>query len=316
MNSRQHWEAIYWLGLPLRWLYQVIHNGHGILRVLDIVKFRPMGAGLVSPDHPWVTGINPATGKVIWHENVVYRSPRDPNLSNTPDDETIINKTGQFLADRVRTSTVLPELPVGPQRRMPHGINYIHGTSHYNSGIFIFNDLADGFRHVTDPKFRQELARFVRHEKREILFIFRDRDYTPREFAYFACCLRTLFPWFCNANGPRGRVLWGNAAPYATANLITGYWVKDVYDLKSLEGRQRVIRPAIQRDRYFQHGEYARGRGEACWPEKLLAWVTYFRVRARGAKGGMFFVDRRKVYADHIAHRQKIGVTDEPITPL
>ena len=29
--------------------------------------------------------------------------------------------------------------------------------------------------------------------------------------AYFVCCLRTLFPWFCNANGPKGRVLWGNA---------------------------------------------------------------------------------------------------------
>src|SRR5215475_10651074 len=66
----------YWLGLPFRWAYQAAHNGHGIVRVLDITRFRPLPAGLIDADHPWATGLNPATGRPIWHENVLYQSPR------------------------------------------------------------------------------------------------------------------------------------------------------------------------------------------------------------------------------------------------
>src|SRR5262245_11527594 len=67
------WECVtYWLGLPFRWAYQMAHNGLGILRVLDIIRFRPMPPGLIGEDHPWVSGRNPETGKLIWHENVLY----------------------------------------------------------------------------------------------------------------------------------------------------------------------------------------------------------------------------------------------------
>ena len=41
---------------------------------------------------------------------------------------------------------------------MPHGINYIHGAAHYNSGILLFNDFADGIGHFSDPRFRAEVA--------------------------------------------------------------------------------------------------------------------------------------------------------------
>src|SRR5262245_66519984 len=87
-------EAVaYWLGLPFRWAWQVGHNGLGIARVLDITRFRPMPAGLITPDHPWATGINPATGRPVWHENVLYRSARDPSDATLPPDEEGVTKT-------------------------------------------------------------------------------------------------------------------------------------------------------------------------------------------------------------------------------
>lgn len=303
----------YWLGWPLRWLYQMGHNGHGIVRVLDLTALRPLSAGLVPIDHPWVTGINPKTGQFIWNENVIYRSPRATGPQYA-DDETVIYATGKFLAERVRQSATLPELPIGVKRRMPHAINYLHGVSHYNSGIIVLNDLEDGYRHVTDPNFRRELRRFVKREQREVLFLFRNREYVPREYAYLSCCMRTVFPWFCNPNGPNGKVLWGNSAPFPAANLITGRWVNDLYRLKKPGGAEAVAKPALDASHYFQRGPYNRGRADASLPEKALAWATYFRVRMRGSKGGMFFVDRRKVYADQIRNRLDRGKQDETQT--
>jgi hypothetical protein len=304
----------YWLGLPFRWAYQMAHNGHGIVRVLDITKIRPMKPGLVDLDHPWVTGRNPATGQPIWPENVVYRTPHPGGRLAA--DGVVLEATGKFMATRVRQSAVVPELPVGRKRRMPHGINYIHGRSHYNSGILIFTDFAECYRHVTAPAFRREVYRFVRTEDREVLFVFRTRQYDPREYAEFSCCMRAVFPWFCNPNGPRGKVLWGNDAPFPAANLITGRWMRDVYALKRPGGAERVVRPPISPGAYFQCGPYDGGRAGPAWPEKLLARLTYWRVRARGRKGGMFFVDRRQVYSDQIGHRLARGLTDEPVAKL
>lgn len=313
---RPHRDGLgYWLGLPGRWLYQMAHNGHGIVRVLDITRLRPLPHGLVPPDHPWATGRDPATGEYVWHANVLYRSPRGPAEDGLPMDDFVVTKTGQFLAGRVALSTGPEELPVGPRRRMPHGINYIHGTSHYNSGWLVFTDFADALAHLTDPRFRAELRRFVRAEDREVLMVFRTRNYHPRDYAYFVCAVRTLFPWFCNANGPRGRVLWGNAAPFAAANLITGRWIGDVYALKKPGGLERVVRPAVEVRKFFRGG-YGGGRRHARWPEKLLAWATYWRIRLRGGKGGMFFVDRTRVYADQLDRRTRNGLADQPIARL
>jgi hypothetical protein len=231
-------------------------------------------------------------------------------------DEEIVVRTCRFMADKVALSAVTPPLPQGPRRRMPHAINYIHGSSHYNSGILIFNDFADALAHFSTRRFRAEIWRFVRNEQREILILFRTRDYSLRQFAYFTCGLRTLFPWFCNANGPRGRVLWGNASPFVAANLITGFWAKDVYALKQPDGAATVVRPAISAQAYFNAASYATGRQHYRWPERMLAWCTYWRVRMRGARGGMYFVDRRRVYADQIAARQNRGLRDEPLARM
>jgi hypothetical protein len=291
------------------------HNGHGIVRVLDITWLRPMPHGLIGPTHPWVTGINPTTGRYVWHDNVVFRSPRGPAEDSLPMDDFVVTKTGQFLAGRVALSVGPEELPVGPRRRMPHGINYIHGTSHYNSGILVFTDFPDALAHFSDHRFRAEVHRFVREENREVLILFRKRNYHPRDYAYFVCAMRTLFPWFCNANGPRGRVLWGNAAPFAAANLITGRWIGDVYALKRPGGADAVVLPPLPRGKFFR-GEYGGGRRHPRWPEKLLAWATYWRIRLRGGKGGMFFVNRERVYADQLDRRRERGLPDEPIAKL
>lgn len=304
-------ELAYWLGWPLRWGRQMVRNGHDILRVLDIVRFRPMPAGLVGLDHPWVTGINPATGREIWSDNVLYRSPRLHGGDDFAEDDVVLAANGRFLAHRVRQSAITPELPIGPQRRMPHAINYIHGSSHYNSGLILLNDLEDGYRHITDPRFRDDLRQFVREERREVLFLFRCRQYDAWDYACLSCCMRTLFPWFCNPNGPQERVLWGNAGPFPAANLITSHWSDDVFALRQPGGAEQVVRPAIAAGRYFQRGGYGAGRARARWPETLLARMTYWRIRARGGKAGMFFIDRRKVYEDQIENRRARGLSDE-----
>lgn len=300
----------YWGGIPVQWSRQAVRNGHDILRVLDVLRWRPLGPGLVDVDHPWVTGLNPATGREIWPDNVIYRSPRS-ETADCAEDETVLYATGKFMAARVRQSAILPELPLGPKRRMPHAVNYMHGSSHYNSGLILLNDLADGFRHLSDFRFRRDLHDFVRRERREVLFLFRCRDYDPREYAYLSCCMRTYFHWFCNPNGPQAKVLWGNFAPFPAANLITGHWADDLYALKYPGGAADVIRPAIEPDRYLQRGPYFGTRSAATWAEKLLAKGNDLRIRARGVKGGMFFIDRREIYRDQIASREQRGLNQD-----
>ena len=199
---------------------------------------------------------------------------------------------------------------------MPHGINYIHGSAHYNSGILVFTDFADAIGHFTDRRFATEVRRFVQRERREVLVMFRQREYSTREYAYYVGCMRTLFPWFCNSNGPLKRVLWGNPSPFPVANIITGNWIRDIYRLKRPGGAAEVIRPPIRAGEYFRHAPYRGCRREPLWPEKLLAQYTHWRIRLRGARGGLFFVDRRKLLADKLAAMRQLGIADEPIARL
>ena len=305
----------YYLAIPFVWVRQFFHNAHGSLRVLDITRFRPLPAGLIGPAHPWATGLDPATARPVWHQNVLFRSPR-PADESLPPDEYVVERVGQFLAQLVAQSAVVPEIPWGPERRMPHGINYIHGSAHYNSGILVFTDFADAIEHFTDPRFAAEVRRFARQERREVMVMFRRRDYSTAEYAYFVGCLRTLFPWFCNSNGPQKRVLWGNPSPFPVANIITGCWIRDVYHLKRAGGREAVVRPPVPAGRYLAGGPYRGWRRGPLWPERLLARYTHWRIRRRGARGGLFFVDRRKLIADQLRRLREQGMADEPIAPL
>ncbi len=45
-------------------------------------------------------------------------------------------------------------------------------------------------------------------------------------------------------------------------------------------------------------------------------WATYWRIRMRGEKGGAFFVDRERAYADHIARLKRAGFPADPIARM
>lgn len=308
-----------WLGLPYRWLRGVLRNQHDVWRVIDLTQFKTVPTGLVDAEHPWVTGINPDTNAVIWPENVIYRSPRGEHLNHAISDDAILMAVGRFLAHRVKQSSTSRELPQGVKRRMPHVFNYMHGASHYNSGIILLNNLREGYQHFTDRSFQREVRRFVEEERREVLILFREREYALHDYACFSCCLRLTYSYFCNPNGPQGNVLWGNFSPFPAANMITGAWANDVYALLKPGGASTVIRSSIPRGRYFQNMGELHGRSEPIWPERLLAKYNDYRVRLRGARAGLRFVDRTKVYRDQIDRKRARGETDNPLptwTPL
>jgi hypothetical protein len=65
--------------------------------------------------------------------------------------------------------------------------------------------------------------------------------------------------------------------------------------LKTESGRREVARPPLPQARYFQNGPYAGDRDHTRWPENFLAWLTHHRIRLRGARENLYFVDKRKL---------------------
>lgn len=321
LRPESWWQRLaYYLLVPWVWLRLTIHNSHGILRVWDIIHFRPLRAGLLPLDHPWVTGVEPATGQPIWTRNILYRSPRravrDGAATEDESDDEIVARIGRFLSQMVARSATLPEVPWGRKRRMPHGINYIHGAIHYAAGFIVLDDFRDGIYHFSDPQFVAEIRRFAREARREVVVVFRDRDYDLVEYACLIAMIRTALPYFSNSNGPKKRVLWGNPAPYPVVNIITGNWIRDTYRVKTPAGREAIVRPPIEPGRFFQHDDYRGVRTTVRWPERLLAVLTYYRIRARDVRGGLFFVNRRRLIPETLRRQRELGLPDEPIARL
>jgi hypothetical protein len=300
--SRSLRELAYYCLVAKNWTQLTLHNTWGILNVLDIIWLRPMPGGLIDEQHPFCTGIDPSTGKPIWWANLLFRTPpREPWTGEVvPDsDEAIIENVGRYLSKQVWLAASSSRYPQGRAARMPPGILYLHGGVHYHGGWLLFNDFREAIEHYSDPRFRAELKRFVREQKREPITIFRDRDYDRQQFARFVCFMRSVFPWFSNSNGPKKFVLWGNPSPYPAVNTITGNWIADCRALKTPQGRAKVARAPIPATRYFQDGPY---RGEVSttrWPEHLLAFFTEKRIALRGEKENLYFVDKRKLKAGY-----------------
>jgi hypothetical protein len=292
------WNDItYYLRVPKTWLQLTAHNTWGILNVLDIIWLRPMRGGLIDLAHPFCTGLDPATGQPIWNSNVIFRTtPRQRWADQPPDpDAEIVHKVGNHLRKQVCLAAASAQHPSGRPAPMPPGILYLHGGVHYNGGWLLFNDFQEAIAHYSDRKFADEFRRFVREEKREPVTIFRNRDYDRDEFAQFVCFMRTIFPWFSNSNGPKKFVLWGNPSPYPAVNTITGHWIHDCRALKTEKGRRSVARAPIPAGRYFQNGPYCGQRSATRWPERLLAHFTETRIRLRGKRENLYFVDKRKI---------------------
>ena len=272
-------------------LAQTVHNGWGILNVWDMILLRPMRGGLIDVEHPFCTGRDPQTGKAIWSGNLVYRTPPRADLAGTGD-AAVIEGVGRFMAGLARQAAARPGAPHGVPNRMPPAIYFIHGAVHYNAGWLLFNDFSEAIAHFTDARFRREFRRFVRRERREPLVVFRERTPDTEAFAHFIGFVRAQLPYFANSNG-RGRPpLWGNRSPHPTVNIVTGRWIRDVRMLRSESGRRLAPRPAIS-ERYFADGPYAGSRSQATLSERALARLHDVRIRLRGERGNVYFVDRR-----------------------
>lgn len=276
------------------WTHLTFHNTWGIINVFIIVWVRPMKGGLLTKDHPMVTGINPQNNEPIWKQNIIFQSIRSDDFKNGPSDDEIVCDVGNYMRKMVEASAKSEEHPMGKPDRMPPAINYIHGCVHYNGGFLLFNDFKDAISHFSNADFQNSFKKFVKEEGREPVTIFRNRNYDRMEYLEFVCFLRTIFPWFSNTNGNKKRIGWGNPAPYASVNTITGYWMADTYKIYTEKGRQSVCRPAISK-KYFTEAVYVGERLTVKPEEKFLAKFTNERVIARGAKGNMFFVDLRKL---------------------
>jgi len=282
----------YYMLLIPTWTALTVHNTWGILNVFFIVWLRPMKGGMVDSDHPIVTGINPETGNQIWNENVIFRSERKREF--TESDEHILATVGAHMSKMIEKSASHDLYPHGIPDRMPPAINYIHGGVQYNGGFLIFDDVKDAIRHFSDWKFRKEFWRFILVEKREPVTVLRDKNYNREEFLEFVCFLRSMFPYFSNSNGNKKRIGWGNPAPYPSVNTITGHWKRDTYKFYHQENLSDICRPPIKA-KYFQHASYYGIRDTVRWPEKWLARFTDNRIISRGEKGNLFFVDLRKI---------------------
>ncbi|MCB2408033.1 hypothetical protein [Hymenobacter lucidus] len=269
----------------------VIHNTFGAYHVLRLWHVQKISSGLVARSHPWATGLTPTAQVPVWGQNVAFRSPSRPE-SGYEADEVILQKVGNFLADMVKKSTAVPEIPHGPERRMPHVVNYLHGSVHYNGLWLLFNDFAEAKQYFSDPQFRREFRRLVRQQRREVTLVFRERKYDPVEYAYFSGFIMANFPWFANVNGPGKKVMWGNPAPYPAMNIINGSWVRDVDALR--KGRPDFIKEPAPVAQYFT-GQYGAAAAGPYFAERLVAFVENEWVRRRGFNAGLFFINRKKI---------------------
>ena len=300
------------LGYPAKvawnWVHSTVHNFRGVFAVIDIMALRKLPAKLVPENHPWTTGISPQTGQKIWPENIVFSSPRNEKMKNEISDSDIVTKIGSFLASMTKRSTPETEIPQGPKRRMPHAVNYIHGTVHYNGLFMIFNNFKDAQFYFTDPTFVKEFKRVGVTEKREITIVFRDRDYQEYDYAFFMGFIRSTIPWYANGNGPKKKVFYGAMASYPSVNTINGSWVNDMYELKK-NGLTNLVRPAVEKNKYFQM-TYQGDRQRYSVAEKALAYLNYAIVKARGAQGGMVFTKRSIIEPDKVNDYNETGEID------
>jgi hypothetical protein len=277
-----------------------IHNTGGALNVMRLLSVHKMPAGLLPPAHPWVTGQQPDGQGAVWPCNVVFRTAVGTQWAQAnyaPEaDEVVVSKVGKFLATMVGKSVPTPEIPHGTRRRMPHAINYLHGAVHYNGLTLLFNNFAEALEYLADTRFRKELRRLIRAEGREVTLVFRERNYDPVEYAYFSAFVMSHLPWFANVNGAQRRVMWGNPSPYPAVNIINGSWVADTERLRHGD-IVSIVRPPVEQNLYFQ-GEYGVATRGVNKLEKTHAFLINNWVRRRGFRGGLYFVDRRKVEAE------------------
>ncbi|MGH7717603.1 MAG: hypothetical protein ACREON_02005 [Gemmatimonadaceae bacterium] len=304
------WWGIRYPAIVLwHWTHSNVHDAYQAYKVVEFMLSKRITAGLLPGDHPWLTGISPSSGRSIWPENIVFASPvKTEWAGGVPDaDEIIVSKIGRFLAAMVKRSALTPEIPQGPERRMPHAVNYLHGAIHFNGGYVVFNDFVDAMYHLSDRRFIREMKRFARTERRELTIVLRERAYDPEEYAWFVAFVRAHIPWYANGNGPtKKRVLWGTPSPYPAVNPINGAWIDDMERLRA--GRTETLpRPAIERNAYFQE-RYRGHQRDFTFLERFHAWAINCVILAKGFQGALVFTRRKRIEPENlIKYRESEG---------
>jgi hypothetical protein len=290
MTGAQLWHVAV---APMLWIRHVASNAHGIWTVFELAWLRRTPGGLIAIDHPFATGRDPRTGRLVWRENLIFRS----RSSDIPleADAAIVERVMDFMRAIAAQSAARPDAPRGVPSRMPPAINLLHGVVHFHSMSLLFDDVPDAVQHFTDRRFFREVKRAVRTERREVVVILRRRDYDRDALAGLACFLRTRLPFWANPNGHKKRIQWGVPAPYPNINLITGAWIADMRALVASRGSLAVVRSPVLADRYFQNGPYIAGWREMLFPERWLARFTTWRVNSRGERGNLYFTDAREL---------------------
>jgi hypothetical protein len=292
MKRLQFWHVA---AAPMLWARHVASNAHGIWTVFDLAWLRRTRGGLIDIDHPFATGRDPRTGRLVWRDNLLYRSraaeiPADADFA-------IVEHVMDFMRAITAQSAARPGAPYGVPSRMPPAVNLLHGAVHFHAVSLLFDDVPDAVQHFTDTRFLREVKRCVREQRREIVVILRRRDYDRDALAGLACFFRTRLPFWANPNGHKKRIQWGVPAPYPNINVITGAWIADMRALVATGGSADVVRPPVGAGRYFQDGPYGAGWRELLFPERWLARLTTWRVDARGDRGNLFFTDARELRA-------------------
>lgn len=279
--------------LAWNWFYSTLHNAYGSYQVVR--NMMVLEHGLLEPDHPFVTGVSPHTGREPWLDNVVFRSPRAERFAggDPGSDDEIVMRIGRFMTGMVKKSTGPMEVPHGPRRRLAHAVNYLHGPVHFTSSFLLFNDFRDAVFFFSDPRFEAEIRRFSKRERRELTLIFREREYDLEEYSHLIGFLRSVFPWYANPNGPKKRVLYGTPSPFPVVNLVNGSWTGDMKRFRRGE-IEPLLRPSIAPGLYFQ-GAYRGTRRDYALADRLLAFFNYLVIWTRGFQGSLVFHLRKRI---------------------
>lgn len=300
-NNSYNTKALKWWGsltkpakIAWNWIYSTFHNAWGAYHIVKLMKFKPMKHGLISPSHPWITGFVDDSKEKIYQKNMAFASPKKENWINIPEsDDKIVDRIGHFLGSMAKKSSGSEEIPHGPKRRMPHVVNYLHGSVSYNGVSLIFNDMRDAMIHLSDNNFIKDLYQLVKFEKREFFIILREREYREEDLAFFLGFIRSHLKWYANANGPKKKVLYGVTSPYPLINVINGSWVKDIKTLINKGEAEELVYPPLSTN-YFEktyHGN------EETWnlADQALAYFNYLILKPRGFQAGMVFTPRKKI---------------------
>ena len=257
-------------------------------------RSRPAWSGQTTT--PGLRASTPPPAGPIWHDNVLFASPRTDETGLPPDDE-VVTQVGEFLARLTALSAVVPEeIPWGPATacRMASITFTAAATA-----------TAASCSSPISPTYQPPVIRTSSRSPplrarslREVSSCCSVAASIRRVLPYFSCCMRGD-AWFCNSNGPRKRDAVGATrlhSPPRTSSPATGSATSTSSSNPVGAGRG----PCGDRDQPLLHRRRGKSRLAAhrsgrrsCWLATLAADSDARRAR-RPVLRGPPPVDRRE----------------------